>query len=258
MLRAVIWLLLLANAVYFGWTQGYLSPLGLAPTEQTEPERLQGQIKPESLRLLNGPKADGTSANTSDSAPPKTSPPPPTPEPSAAAADNTPTTADVSSTSASAPLAPEAPATACWRATGFTAEQATRLRAALEDTGLSRNSWRMDESRSGGRWVVYMGRYNEEQLDRKRDELKQLGVTFRTLPPPLGPGLALGTYSSEAAAELGLQDVSKKGVRTARVVQERAEASVWSLRLPTATDAQRETVAGLGPALAGKRLERCE
>jgi hypothetical protein len=258
MLRLVIILLVLANAVYFGWTQGHLGAIGLAPYEQTEPERLQGQIKPESLRLLNGPKAD---ASTSNSATPGTSPPTPiaepAPEPSAAPTDSAPST-DIAAASASAPAAPEVPATACWQATAFNAEQATRLRAALEATGLSRGSWRIDESRTGGRWVVYMGRFNDEQLDRKRSELNQLGVAFRTLPAPLGPGLALGTYSSEAAAELGLQDVSRKGVRTARVVQERAEAPVWNLRLPAATEAQRETVAGLGPALAGKRLQRCE
>jgi hypothetical protein len=44
---------LLANAAYFAWTQGYLAPLGLAPVEQSEPQRLQSQIRPEALRLLN-------------------------------------------------------------------------------------------------------------------------------------------------------------------------------------------------------------
>ena len=254
MLRMVIVLLVLANAFYFAWTQGYLGSLGLAPAEQAEPERLQGQIKPESLRLLNGPRPEATPApSPSPTLPPTAAP---TPEPTAAPGEGTPTAADISATSA--PAAPETPATACWQAGTYTPEQASRLRAALEATGLSRGSWRIDESRTGGRWVVYMGRFSDEQLDRKRSELNQLGVAFRTLPPPLGPGLALGTYSSEAAAELGLQDVSKKGVRTARVVQERTEASAWSLRLPAATDAQRETVAGLGPALAGKTLRRCD
>lgn len=255
MLRLVIWMLVLANALYFAWTQGYLGSLGLAPAEQAEPERLQGQIKPESLRLLNGPKSEASPAPR-PSPPPPAAEPVPTPEPSAAPGEATPTTADTPT--ASAPAANETPATACWQAGTYTPEQATRLRAALEATGLSRGSWRIDESRTGGRWVVYMGRYSDDQLDRKRSELDQLGVAFRTLPPPLGPGLALGTYSSEAAAELGLQDVSKKGVRSARVVQERTEASAWSLRLPAATDVQRETVAGLGPALAGKRLQRCD
>ena len=99
---------------------------------------------------------------------------------------------------------------------------------------------------------------NAAQANRKKAELRELGVTFRDVGTPgLAPGLALGTYSSEAAAQQALQDVGKKGVRTARVAQEREETSAWNLRLPEVTDAQRATVTGLGSALVGKRLQRC-
>jgi hypothetical protein len=156
-----------------------------------------------------------------------------------------------------APPEPPPPATACWLATGFNPAQADALRSALAASGLPRGSWQLAEVKLGGRWVVYMGRYNAEQLERKKTELREIGVAFRDLSGPLSPGLALGTYSSEAAAEQALQDVGKKGVRTARVAQERAETGAWNLRLPEVTDAQRGTVAGLGAALAGKRLQRC-
>ena len=62
MLRLVIWLLVLANAGYFAWTQGYLAPLGLAPVEQREPERLQQQIKPEALKFEVPAKAERPAA----------------------------------------------------------------------------------------------------------------------------------------------------------------------------------------------------
>lgn len=248
MLRLVIWLLVLANAGYFAWTQGYLAPLGLAPVEQREPERLQAQLKPEALRLLNGPRAEAP-------VPAQPAPPPVAPQ-AAPGVEAAPAEPAVAEAEASAP--PPPPPTRCWVAGGFTPPQAEALRAALAGTGLSRSGWQLNETRTGGRWVVYMGRYNEEQLDKKRAELRLLDVPFRTLPPPLGPGLALGTYSSEEAAQQGLQDVGKKGVRTARVVQERAEGAVWTLRLPAVTDAQRDMIAGLGAALAGKRLQACE
>lgn len=262
MLRLVIVLLVLANAGYFAWTQGYLAPLGLAPVEQSEPERLQAQIKPESLRLLNGPKGQ--------TAPEPAAPPPATPAEAEAAlaASSAPVTTTEASTAPATPAAPEpvtettpalpVPRTACWLAGGYTTPQADALRSALAASGLPRSSWQLSETRTGGRWVVYMGRYNDEQLDKKRSELKALGVAFRNLPAPLGPGLALGTFSSEDAAQQGLQDLSKKGVRTARVVQERAEGSAWTLRLPAITDAQRSVVAGLGAAMAGKKLQPCE
>lgn len=251
MLRIAVWLLLIANAAYFAWTQGYLAPVGLAPVEQTEPERLQAQIKPETLRLLNGPKDEAPAPAPATTSPTDTSP--------TAATETAPAatpSAPASSPAAAAPPPPEP--TACWLAGGFTPVQADSLRSALSGTDLPRGAWQLSEAQTGGRWVVYMGRYNPEQLERKKGELRELNVEFRTLPPPLGPALALGTYSTEEAAKQGLQDVAKKGVRTARVVQERAESVAWTLRLPAATDAQRDTVASLGAAMAGKRLQSCE
>lgn len=263
MLRLMIVLLVLANAGYFVWTQGYLGPLGLAPTEQAEPERLQAQIKPEALRLLNGPK-DTPALSTAPAAEPAPTTVPAAvdsandiPPPTATVAEPATTSTSVAVAPVEAP-APEAPATACWLAGGFSTAQADTLRAALTAAELPRSSWQLVETRTGGRWVIYMGRYSDEQLEKKKAELKELGVNFRSLPPPMGPGLALGTFSSEAAAEQGLQDIAKKGVRTARVAQERAEGSAWTLRLTAITDAQRNTVSNLGPALAGKRLQRCE
>lgn len=254
MLRLVIWMLLLANAGYFAWTQGYLAVLGLAPTEQAEPERLKAQIQPDSLRLLNGPKSAAPVGTDTPAAPADT----PAPAP-AYIETATPTAAVAPEVAAITPPEPPAPATACWQAGGYTPAQGDSLRAALALLDLPRGSWQLNETQTGGRWVVYMGRYNEEQMARKKTELRELKVDFREIGvPPLSPGLALGTYSNEASAEQALQDVVRKGVRTAKVAQERTEAVSVSLRLPAITDAQRAAVAALGAPLAGKKLQRCD
>jgi hypothetical protein len=57
MLRLVALLLLLANAGYYAWSQGLLAAWGLAPARQSEPQRLQQQIKPEMLRVLPAEEA---------------------------------------------------------------------------------------------------------------------------------------------------------------------------------------------------------
>ena len=264
MLRWVIALLLLANTGYFLWTQGHLAPLGLAPAVEREPERLQGQIRPEVQRLLNAPrdappalapaqpplsKPDAPSDEASPISTPAPEPPAPAPEPEPAAEAPPPQ-----------PLAATEPARACWQAGVFTEAQAERLRAALPEQGLPASGWQLVESRSNGRWIVYMGRYdNAEQLERKKAELRELKVDFRAITAPgLAPGLALGTFSSEATAQQALQQVVRDGVRTARVAQERAESLNFTLRLPAATPAQRAAVAGLGAPLAGKTLQACE
>lgn len=244
MLRWVITLLVLANAGFYAWTHGHLAPLGFAPTDQREPERLQAQIQPEAMRLLNAPE-------------------PPKPAPRAEAPLETPVeSAAVESTAPHAPAPasePQLPPTSCWFANGFTSAQIESLKKQVLDLALPKGSWRVQETRSGGRWVVYMGRYNDELMGKKKEELRELKVEFRTLSePPLGPGLALGTFSTEAAAEQGLENVARKGVRSARVAKDREESVSYTLRLSEVTAEEREAVLGLGPEiLAGKSLQPC-
>ena len=278
MLRWVIALLLVANAGYFLWTQGHLASLGLAPAVEREPERLQGQIRPEVQRLLNAPRDEqpmpvplpvpeqvqspASVLDTPTDAAPAT--PAPAPEPTAPSpiveATPIPAPAPPSAAQPSTMALATEPARACWQAGAFTQAQAERLRVVLPELGLSASGWQLVESRGRGRWIVYMGRFdNAEQLERKKTELRGLKVEFRTLSAPgLAPGLALGTYSSEDAAKQALQKAVRDGVRTARVAQERAESISFTLRLPAATPGQRTAVASLGAPLAGKTLQACE
>lgn len=233
MLRLVAIALLLANAVYFAWTQGFLAGLGMAPVQQSEPERLNAQIEPGTLRLLNGPRAEGEDLAQAT---------------------------DASATGAAQTDSPAAtPATSCWQASGFTVAQADALRAALGSTGLSEALWQFSEAKSSGRWIVYMGRYNDEQMEKKKGELRELKIEFREVNlPSAGPGLALGTFSSEESVQQALKDVARKGVRTARAALERPESVSWTLRLPAVTDEQRTAIDSLGEPLAGKKLQTCE
>lgn len=238
MLRLVVILLVLANAGYFVWTQGLLAPLGLSTQVQSESHRLQEQVQPEAIRLLNAPRTD-TASRT-----------PPTVQAAAPVETPAPQTA--------APVA-SPPATACWRVGGYTPAQADALRQALQGQPALAGLWQLDEAQTSGRWIVYMGKLNDELMARKKTELREMNVEFREIRGgALGPALALGTFSTEAAAQQGLAIVTRKGVRTARVVQERPEATVFALRLPAVTDEQRAAVEALGEVLAGKRLSPCE
>ncbi len=264
MLKWAVWLLVLGNAGYFAWSQGYLDTLGLKPAEQREPQRMAQQVRPEVLRLLNGPRAE-----TPPAAPTPTSIPTPAPAPAppaAAALPPTPPAPAVVEQVVPTPVPPPTVAVAagngpraCWQAVGFTDDQAELLRAELTLLGLPASGFAFSEVRSGGRWIVYMGRYdNQQQVDRKKDELRALGVSYREINAPgLAPGLALGTYSSEAAAQQALQKAERDGIRTAKVAQERAESQSLTVRLPAITETQRAAIDGLGPAMAGKRLQRC-
>ena len=246
MLRLAVIALLLANAGYYAWSQGLLRPLGYAPQEQSEPQRMNQQIRPETLQILKV-----NPSKTSSAAPPgSTSTPTPIPtSPSqATAANDSPTTTPA----ASAP----ADSAECLQAGVFDDRQAEALRTAA--ARLPAGSWTLEPTPIPGRWMVYMGRFDDiETLDRKRAELRARKLDHDRAGGTLELGLSLGRFASKEAAERELTNLGTKGVRTARVIQERAEAPGFTLRLPAVNDALRAQLDVLRTAMAGKTLRAC-
>lgn len=237
MLRLAVIALLLANAGYYAYTQGWLRSAGLVTPEQAEPQRLQQQIRPETLKVL---RAQGATNN-------------PTPPPAPAAAPAADTAASTPAPTAAAP----ADAGECLQAGIFDEKQATALRTAA--ASLPQGSWTLEPTPITGRWMIYMGRFDDQDtLDKKRAELRARKVDFDRAGGTLEPGLSLGRFSTEEAAQRGLTALNAQGVRTARVIQERQAATGFILKLPAVTDAQRQRwLATLRPAMAGKTLGSC-
>jgi hypothetical protein len=218
MLRLSVLLLVLANAAYFAWSQRLLASWGFAPAQQSEPQRLEQQIQPRSLRIT----------------------------PSEETARLEPTAATL------APRAPE-----CLQAGVLEDAQAGALKPLLEPWPVG--SWTLEPAVEPARWIVYMGKYlTIENVNRKKAELRQIGVSFEPLSDPaLEPGLSLGGFASEGAAARQLETLSQRGVRTAKVVQERAEARGQMLKLAAVDDSLRPRLDELKPALNGKNLRPC-
>lgn len=215
--------LLAANAVYFGWSQGLLAPMGLGPASSSEPQRMAQQIRPEALRVA--PTAVPAEAALGSSAPP-----------------------------AAAEAASSAPSS-CLQAGPFDAAQAEALRQSLQAASLPDGSWALDTTSAPNRWIVYMGKFTEpEALEKKRTELRALRVeTAPITQPTLAPGLSLGVFSSNAGAQEHLAQLTRRGVRTARVVPEHSDNTATQLRLPAANNGLRTQV----QALISKPLSPC-
>jgi len=56
-LRLIVAVLLIANLGYFAWTRGGLAVFGTEPARfsETEPQRLQQQVRPEMLQIRINP-----------------------------------------------------------------------------------------------------------------------------------------------------------------------------------------------------------
>ena len=265
MLRIVFLLLLLGNAGYYMWSHGYLAGMGLAPELQSEPQRLQEQIRPDALVLQQPEAAQAPAVEPAKTMEPEApavddSAPPAAPEsksdgkPEAAtvAARETKDAKDTKDAN-TAIKEPEA----CYQANGIEEAQADSIRRAL--AGKSKSDWELVASHQGGRWMVYMGKFPDaEFMDRKRGELRLMNIDFDRAGGSFEPGLSLGRFSTEEAAQRQLATFARQGVRTARVVQERPDVTTYALRLPKATPTLRNEVAALaGKNLVPKALQAC-
>lgn len=236
-LRGLVLALLLANLGFWAWSQGWLRDLGLPPPDvSTEPERLARQVHPESLSIVPPVATPGAGASAARS--------PPVPAPAA----GVPATTEA--------LAEPALEGACLLIGPFDARQAEALRSSAA-AALPPDRWRMDESQLPGRWMVYVGPLADAAvLASKRAELRELGVDIDRPGATFEPGLSLGRFGSQEAAERALAELGRKGVRTARVVPERPDTPVFTLRLLRVDAALRGQLAVL--PLVGREPRPCE
>ena len=195
-----------------------LRSYGFAATSQREPQRLTQQIMPEAIRVLTPAEFKRVEAQVQ------------------------------------ADLAPKE----CLQAGPFDDAQATALRTALETTMVP-GSWQLQASTVPARWIVYMGKFaNAEGLAKKREELAAMRLVPQSLNnADLEIGLSLGGFDSQSAAQAELARLNLRGIRTARVVQERGEGQQTMLKLPALTQDMKRRLNDLKPALAGRTLKAC-
>jgi hypothetical protein len=215
MLRLIVLVLALANAAYFAWSQGLLASWGIAPAQQSEPQRLEQQIKPQALRVLPVDEARRVE------------------------------------------LAAAVKSAECLQAGPLEEAQLPAVKQVLDAWPV--NAWTLEPAVEPPRWIVYMGKYlTVDNVNRKKSELRQMGISFEPLSnPALEPGLSLGGFASQQEATAQMEVLAQRGVRTAKVVQERPEVRGQLLKLPAVDDLVRARLDDLKPALAGKPLRAC-
>jgi hypothetical protein len=219
MLRWIVALLVAANALAWAWREGHLAAWGLGGAASRESERLGQQVRPEAIRVLATGEAQRMER----------------------AARNT----DVSACLESGPL---------------NDAQAQAVRATMTSLQWP-GTWSLEATETPARWIVYMGPYpSVDALAKKKQELQNLRLIFEPINrADLEPGLSLAAASTEAEAKTALAQLAQRGVRTAKVVQEREAMSGQRLRLPEVDEAQREQLEPAKAALAasGAVLEPC-
>ena len=243
MLRLIVLLLLIANGLFFAWSKGYFSQWGWTSATQQESFRLREQIEPERIvtRPMDTaviPAPSVVTAFTSALSSPVTAPIP---------------TAVVEASQAAV----------CLTAGAFNDKESSLLKKEFEGK-LVDFRWRFETVNVPANWIIYMGKYpNINARENKKKELAQINVNYKVLTEAsLEPGISLGSFESQVLANQTLQQLAKKGVRTARVLQEFSERKGQQLIVPAIDETNRTKLnalyAGLSSQLGGKTLQVCK
>jgi hypothetical protein len=218
MLRLLLLTLVLANGVYFAWTSGLLRAYGFAPAQQSEPQRMAQQIRPEALRVLSAGEVKGVEAQVQTDLAPKE----------------------------------------CLQAGPFDEVAAGALRVALEAAWPPGSWQLDAVSQPARWIVYMGKYPNAEALLKKRAELANMNLKLEALTnPALEIGISLGGFDTQIAANAELVRLNQRGIRTARVVLEHEAAQVSQLKLPAVTEPLKTRLESLRPAMAGKAFRKC-
>lgn len=252
MLRSLVLILLIVNATFYAWSHGWLNKVvGVQPDAQHEPQRLAQQINADKIKVATPPVDDKAESKT-DHAGGK-----PASEgasaASAASAADTPASAAVAEPAASGEATTLANKdskdtnTICVEAGPFNASESATVEALLKPV-LPTGSWSSHAVAIQGLWLVYMGPYDGDMLERKQAELRRIkGLNFEEVrtPASLAQGISLGRYNRQEDAEAGLNVLRSRGIRTARVVNIRPNMDVQVVRVAHATVKMQVNLAGL-------------
>ena len=218
MLRIFVLVLILANGLYLVWSEGWLRAQGFAPAQQTEPQRLTQQIRPEAVRVLTADQYKKVQAQ------------------------------------AQADLEPKQ----CLQAGPFDAAQVSALdqalAAALPPGGWQFESVVIPERWI----IYMGKFPNADALEKKREELVAMKLVPQALTNrSLEIGLSLGGYDSQAKANVELGKLSQRGIRTARVLQEHPAGNATYVKLPAVSESMKQRLNDVKPALAGHAFQAC-
>ena len=241
MLRALVIALFLANLAWWAW---YTPLLGLntGDSPEREPQRLARQVNPEQIKVLPPQAREPVPPASAASAAPD-------PE-SATATASAPASAPAPSPAggASAASAAEATGPLCLEAGPLDEADFATAKRELQGASVAADGWLDMRREKPASHVVYMGRFpDDEQMQRKREELQRINVPFEaytaSAPAGLAPGFTLGRYPSNEQAQARLKELQAKGVRTARVVVRTPASTEHTLRVDQASPAQQAVLA---------------
>jgi cell division septation protein DedD len=244
MLKFFFWILLLANAVLLAYQQGYLDEL---VATGREPGRLQHQLNADKVRVAPVPsQASAPSVETTA----KT-----------IAADQSAPAPPAQPTPAAAVAAQKSDASSCVEIGNFNAADAQRFESRLAALSLGDRVSKHGVQEVLRHMVYIPPQADREAAERKTAELRQLGVTdFYVIQDnsDMRWAISLGVFKIEDVARAHLADLSRKGVRSARIGERMLTTKAVAFRFKGWDAAMKEGVDKIRTDFPNLEMRECK
>lgn len=126
----------------------------------------------------------------------------------------------------------------CWQARFWPAEAKSALLAALTRQ-VDDVLWRLLPSQLDQGWVV-INDGSGQALAQLKTRLRRAGLDYRDSKPPLPPGVIVGTFSTEGAANALLAELNARREKGFEVKQSRPDSLVWEVAIYAHTAVDRD------------------
>lgn len=227
-MRIFVFLLFLANLLFFAWTRGYFGT-----AENADAFRVSQQLRADQVRLV-----------ANDVPPPESA----RPEKKAAKPEER------------APAGP-APAELCIQLAELPPSEADRLETSLSESLSGVAATRTNFPGASSFWVHIPPLKTKRDAENKAGELKDLGVKEYYIVQESGANqlaISLGLFSSSDAATAALAALREKGVRSARIAERQLKPAVTQLELRAPEGKAAELDQWLSRAAPDARRSACK
>lgn len=242
-MKALVFLLLLVNLLYYAFTAGYFGR-----SDNPDANRIDAQVAPERIRIVSRGEAPALPAAAKVEA--------------AAAVDAKPPVEAAGSEPPKAEVAkPEVAPPVCLAWEHLASTEADKINALLSgkfaDFKLERQ---VVAGEGNGWWVFIPPQAGKPEAEKKAGELRQLGVGdyFIIQEGPNRFAISLGVFSSEKGAQERLGEVKTKGVRSARVMPRPGKDGTVSLKVTGPAASRTALLEAVGKALPKLEVQDCK
>lgn len=225
-MKALVFLLVLANLLFYAFSAGYFGR-----PDSPDAGRVEQQVLPERMRIVSRGEAPGAPLVKPEPVAPATE----TSAPGSAEGGSPATTEPAPETKVEkagvAEVADKPPVCLTWRPLPLA--DADRLSALLAKRfGDYKVTRKVTASEGSGWWVFIPPQPNKAEAERKSTELRELGVTeFFIVQDELNRNaISLGVFSSEKGGQDKLAELKAKGVRSAQVALRPGKDSLVTLQ----------------------------